>query len=287
MDENALLVLKRLRTALAHEIVGHTIDYHASLQSAMIPARALAADPTTPSGVVVTAEEQRQGRGRLGRTWQAPFARALLMTIILKTPHLPVQPARLAMLAGIAVVDALEITVPELAGRAWLKWPNDVLIIDDGSGEELRDKGPFEGKAAGILIESSYQGGVMGYGLLGIGVNVNQRAHELPATPPGAPPAVSLFTALGREFDRTGLLIELCRALGRTMTGSAAASVEQRWRERLHTLGRPVTITCQSGRVLEQVQGVAVDVTSAGELVVEDAAGARRRFAAGDVTLRV
>lgn len=281
MDENALLDLKRLRSALAHEIVGHTIDYHASLQSAMIPARTLAADPTTPSGVVVTAEEQRQGRGRLGRTWQAPFARALLNVAILKAPHLPPHPARLAMIAGLAVVDALEITIPELAGRAWLKWPNDVLIIEPKPDEEV------QGKVAGVLIESSFQGGIMKYGLLGIGVNVNQRAHELPSTPPGSPPAVSLFTALDREVDRTDLLIELCRALGRYVTGPAAASVEQRWRERLHTLGRPVTITCQSGRTLEQAQGMAVDVTPAGELVVEDATGARRRFAAGDVTLRV
>lgn len=281
MTEATLLDLKRLHAALAHEPVGHVIDYHDRLQSAMIPARALAEDAATPSGAVVVAEEQRQGRGRLGRTWQAPFARALLSVIALKAPHLPDQPARLAMIAGLAVVDALELAAPELAGRVWLKWPNDVLIIERKPGEET------QGKVAGVLIESSFQGGIMKYGLLGIGVNVNQRRHELPPTPPGAPPAVSLFTALGREVDRTDLLIELCRALGRYVTGPAAASVEQRWRERLHTLGRPVTVTRDPGRMAERISGVAVDVTPAGELIVEEASGERRRFASGDVTLRV
>jgi BirA family biotin operon repressor/biotin-[acetyl-CoA-carboxylase] ligase len=280
MDDITLLDLERLRATLAHEAVGHTIDYHASLRSAMLPARALAGEPTTPSGVVVTTEEQRQGRGRLGRTWEAPFARALLMTAILKTPHLPAQPARLAMIAGIAVVDALEIAAPELAGRVWLKWPNDVLIIEHQPDTEAQSK------VAGVLIESSFQGGIMQYGLLGIGVNVNQLTAELPETPPGAPPAASLFTALGRKVDRTSLLIELCRTLGRYVAGPAAAFVEQRWRERLHTLGRPVTVTRELGRTVERIRGVAIDVTPAGELIVEDEAGARHRFAAGDVTLR-
>ena len=280
MDEPILLDRQRLRAALAHQAIGHTIDYHTSIESAMIPARALAVDPVTPSGVVVTAEEQRAGRGRLGRTWVAPFGRALLSVILLKAPHLPPQPARLSMIAGLAVVDALETAVPELAGQVWLKWPNDVLIV------EPRRKRDAPGKVAGVLIETSFQGGAMQYGLLGIGVNVNQRSAELPPTPPNAPPAVSLFTALGRETDRTGLLIELCRALGRYVAGPATPAVEARWRERLYTLGRPVTVTRQLGRTVEQVQGVAVDVTPAGELIVEDAAGARHRFAAGDVTLR-
>ena len=52
MDDITLLDLERLRATLAHEAVGHTIDYHASLRSAMLPARALAGEPTTPSGVV-------------------------------------------------------------------------------------------------------------------------------------------------------------------------------------------------------------------------------------------
>ncbi len=285
MNEVALLDLKRLRAVLAHEAIGHVIDYHATLQSAMTPARALAENPAIPSGAVVVAEEQRQGRGRLGRTWQAPFARALLCATTLKAPHLPAQPARLAMIAGLAVVDALEIAAPELVGRVWLKWPNDVLIIERKPAKES------PGKVAGVLIESSFQGGVMRYGLLGIGVNVNQRVAELPATHPGAPPAVSLFTALGREVDRTDLLIELCLALGRyavrAVTEPAIGAIEERWRDRLHTLGRPVTVTRPLGRTVERVQGVAVDATPAGELIVEDAAGARHRFAAGDVTLRV
>jgi BirA family transcriptional regulator, biotin operon repressor / biotin---[acetyl-CoA-carboxylase] ligase len=104
-----------------------------------------------PHGTLVTAGEQRAGRGRQGRTWSAPPGRALLLSLVLRDP-----PALLPLGAGLAVA--------EVAGpAAVVKWPNDVLV--DGR------------KVAGILAEGRPG---EGWAVLGIGVNVALRVDELP-----------------------------------------------------------------------------------------------------------
>ena len=134
-------------------------------------------DTSLPEGALVVADHQTAGRGRLGRTWEAPAGTALLCSILLKPPperHVP----ELSLVAGIAVADALESTI---GLSVQLKWPNDVM---------LRRR-----KVAGCLAEAR-DGAV----ILGIGVNVNQTSDELP------PNAGSLRTLTGREWDRGRLL---------------------------------------------------------------------------------
>lgn len=111
-------------------------------------ARSLAAGGA-PHGTLVTASEQRAGRGRQGRTWSAPAGRALLCSVVLREP-----PRLLPLAAGVAVAS--------LAGGE-IKWPNDVLV--DGR------------KVAGILVEGRPQAR---WAVLGIGVNVAVSVQELP-----------------------------------------------------------------------------------------------------------
>ena len=113
-------------------------------------ARALA-QAGAPHGTLVTAGEQRSGRGRQGRTWSAPAGQALLMSLVLRGEH-----ELLPLAAGVAVARAC-------GDAARLKWPNDVLV--DGR------------KVAGILAEARPQAG---WAVLGIGVNVAVRLDELP-----------------------------------------------------------------------------------------------------------
>ena len=137
------------------------------------------------------------------RRWEAPFAQGLLVSLILKDDQLPPNPAQVPMLAGIALVRAIVQIAPELADEIGLKWPNDVLLGEDlATGQ----------KVAGILIESSYRSDQFEYAIVGMGVNVNQQAAELPAVPPEAPAATSLRLHLGRPLDRADLLIALCGA---------------------------------------------------------------------------
>ena len=134
-------------------------------------------DTSLPEGALVVADHQTAGRGRLGRSWTAPPGTALLFSVLLKPPPERLAP-QLSLVAGVAVADALE-RATELSVQ--LKWPNDVM---------LRRR-----KVAGCLAEAR-DGAVV----LGIGVNVNQTADQLPEG------AGSLFTLTGREHDREALL---------------------------------------------------------------------------------
>lgn len=151
--------------------------------------RMLAED--TAEGAVAVAEEQTEGRGRLGRAWEAPGGTSVLVSVLLlpavAAPRLP----ELSLVAGGAVAEAiLEVTGIEPT----IKFPNDVLI-----GRR---------KVAGILAESS-EGRVA----LGIGVNANQTLDQLPADAQTEP--TSLRLELGEPVSRLQLLAAILLQLER------------------------------------------------------------------------
>ena len=130
----------------------------------------LLVDTSLPEGALVVADHQTAGRGRLGRSWDAPAGTALLFSLLLKPPPERDVP-QLSLVAGIAVADTLERT---LGLSVQIKWPNDVM---------LRRR-----KIAGCLAEARDEAVV-----LGIGVNVNQTSEQLP------PNAGSLRSLTGRD----------------------------------------------------------------------------------------
>jgi BirA family transcriptional regulator, biotin operon repressor / biotin---[acetyl-CoA-carboxylase] ligase len=141
-----------------------------------------------PEGAVAAAAEQTEGRGRLGRTWQAPAGTSLLFSIVLAPVVPPARLPELSLVAGAAVAEAIG---SETGLATAVKHPNDVLV---------------EGrKVAGILAESS-EGRVV----LGIGVNVSQTQAELPERL--ETPATSL-TLEGATVDRVELLAAILERL--------------------------------------------------------------------------
>jgi BirA family transcriptional regulator, biotin operon repressor / biotin---[acetyl-CoA-carboxylase] ligase len=136
-------------------------------------------------GAVAVAEEQTEGRGRLGRSWQAQPGTSVLVSVLLEPPVPSERLPELTLVAGEACAEAIA-TITGLAPA--IKHPNDVLI--DGR------------KVAGILAEARD-----GRVVLGIGINVNAAADELPAGTDT--PAGSLSLAVGGEVSRAELLAEL------------------------------------------------------------------------------
>lgn len=241
-------------------------------------ARALAdsaADPASVSGVVVVADEQTAGRGRLDRRWETPPGRALLVSIVVAGPHLPTHPTQLPMIAGLAVLDA--VTKVDSLFHFRLKWPNDLVAV--------LPSGPV--KVAGLLAESSLDSHGIRYAVLGIGVNLNQRADELPAPRAGGLPPASLYTLHGKEFDREELLIHLCGSLSALLAAPNrpdSQTIHTRWQDALINLGRPVTVEGgASGQGL--MRGRAVGTNRDGALLVEDEQGNQVTVSAGDVTV--
>jgi BirA family biotin operon repressor/biotin-[acetyl-CoA-carboxylase] ligase len=143
-----------------------------------------------PDGAVAATNEQTKGRGRLGRSWDAPPQKALLFSIVLVPPLAAERLPELTLVAGRAVAHAI---AAETGLRADVKDPNDVLI----SGR----------KVAGILGEASD-----GRVVLGIGINVAQGEAELPQRTRF--PATSLALE-GAAVDRTRLLATVLETLER------------------------------------------------------------------------
>lgn len=273
--------IHKVRSALQGQPFGHTIDYHPSVPSTMPIARALAESATNAayvSGAVVLADEQTAGRGRLDRRWETPPGRALLTSVVVAGSHLPERPAQLPMIAGLAVLDAVTQTVslPAVtqAVSLRLKWPNDLVA--------LRPDGPV--KVAGLIAESSLDSRGIRYAVLGIGVNVNQRADELPAPRSGGLPPASLYTLFGHDFAREGLLIALCQSLSELLAAPnrpTAEEIHARWQAALINLGRSVVVHERDEKWAGQVAGTDID----GALLVEDETGRRVPVDAGDVSL--
>jgi BirA family transcriptional regulator, biotin operon repressor / biotin---[acetyl-CoA-carboxylase] ligase len=141
--------------------------------------------PEHGEGAVAVAEEQSEGRGRLGRHWHSPPGVSVLCSVLLEPPVETQELPGLTLVAGEAAAEAIA-SVTGLEPR--IKLPNDILL----GGK----------KAAGILAEAR-EGRV----ILGIGINANLAEDQLPTEV--ELPATSLLVESGREADRADLLVEL------------------------------------------------------------------------------
>ena len=212
------------------------------------------------SGTVVVADHQSAGRGRLGRTWEAPVGASLLMSILLRpeiAPDITIASVHLlTMAAGLAMVDAVEA----VAGFApILKWPNDLLVGDR--------------KLCGMLTESEISDGSLRCVVVGIGVNVQW--SDFPAELVETATACNLVA--GRDISRDELLDEFLARYSLLLND--LNSVLSNYRERLGTLNTRVRIELAG----EAFEGTAEGVTDDGSLEVRTDGGALRFITAGDV----
>jgi BirA family transcriptional regulator, biotin operon repressor / biotin---[acetyl-CoA-carboxylase] ligase len=217
---------------------------------------AAAARAGAPEGLVIAAEWQRAGRGRLDRRWALPPRSGIAVSVLLRPTN--VAPARLGwlpLLAGVALTEAVR-RVSEV--DAVLKWPNDLLV-------DAR-------KCAGILTEAHGDAVV-----IGVGLNATVRRDELPTDQ-----ATSLALAGASNPDRDPLLRAILRTLavwyGRWQAsgGDAETSgVRAAYLFHCATVGRQVRLALPDGA---EVAGRAETVDKDGCLVVDGTA-----YAAGDV----
>lgn len=206
-----------------------------------------------PRGALVIADEQTQGRGRMGRLWHTPPKVALALSLILHPSAEFV--SRVTMAAALAVAQTCEVYGALAVG---IKWANDVQI--DGK------------KVCGILPEAAWQDGTLVGVVLGMGVNVRVNFDaELAQT------ATSLETAVGKRLARAELVARLCDKVEENLARPAWTFAQ--WRARLTTLGKPVQVG--------DVQGVAESVDESGALLVRTASGSMERVLAGDVQMGI
>jgi BirA family biotin operon repressor/biotin-[acetyl-CoA-carboxylase] ligase len=222
----------------------YRIEFHDALESTNDRARELAEDGG--SGVAVVAREQTAGRGRRGRTWDAPEGGAYV-SVVLEPEFPPAAFPLVTMAAAVATARA----VHERGVEAGIKWPNDVLVGSD------------DGKIAGILTER-----VGDRVVVGVGVNVD-------VDPAALPDGAESVAGAGGDPDRAAVVRRILAELAACLDDPDG--ILPAWRELSHTLGLPVRVETPGG----VVEGEAVDVEHPGTLVVETAEGAVR-VSAGD-----
>ena len=222
-------------------------------------ALAAAAAADAPEGTVLVAEHQVAGRGRLDRIWTSPPRAGVTVSFLLR-PDVPAsRRGWLPLLTGVALAES----VGEVTGvRTSLKWPNDLLAVD---GRKL----------AGILAETSGTAVVVG-----VGLNVNTTAAELPDT------GTSLARILGATVDRGPVLLAFLRAVERryqrwteVLGDPVSSGLAQDYLGWSSTVGTEVAVSLPDGSTLE---GTAQAVDWDGRLVVATPRGTVE-LASGDV----
>ncbi|HXL73941.1 MAG TPA: biotin--[acetyl-CoA-carboxylase] ligase [bacterium] len=215
-------------------------------------------------GTLVTAEAQTRGRGRQGRVWMTSRGKALAFSLVLK-PKLEIrQIPGITLAAAVAVSQTLE----DYGLKPKIKWPNDLLL--DGK------------KICGILTEMGPRYDNRLSVILGIGINLNQRAGDFPL--PIRPLATSAYRASGRRVDRIEFLRKLMVKLETVygfMHQKRFDKVLAEWRKRSVTLGQRVKVT----QMTKFFEGQVVDIDLHGFLLVRRETGRIETVHSGDIEI--
>jgi BirA family biotin operon repressor/biotin-[acetyl-CoA-carboxylase] ligase len=216
-------------------------------------------------GLLVVADSQSGGRGRLGRTWHSAAGENLTFSLLLRPerPALTLPP--LTLLTG--VVLARVLSALGIAPR--LKWPNDVVV----------DQGGQPRKLVGILTEMATERDRIKHVVVGVGVNVNTTRFP----PELADRATSLRMLTGRTHERAALLAAIANAFEPAYDRALAQGAESflpAWRT-FAALPRP----CRIERPAGALEGMALDVDAEGALLVRDGSGQAQRVLSGELAV--
>jgi BirA family biotin operon repressor/biotin-[acetyl-CoA-carboxylase] ligase len=288
------LSLETIQQTLANSPFVRRVVYLPATGSTNDIARELA-HADAPEATLVITDEQTAGRGRLGRAWYAPPGTCLLLSLLVRPQLPPLQALRLTMIAGLAVVEAVEtlhcnvsttplhcnvsttplhcnvsttplhcnVSTTPLQCNVSLKWPNDIWL----NGK----------KAGGILTEAGITGDQLEYAIVGIGLNVNVDfgQSELEGI------ATSLMLETGQTVDRLVVLHGIMERFAAWYADITSPRLQEAWAKRLVTLGQ--WVNAQHGAQL--IAGLAEGVDDTGALLVRTPDGTLHTLMAGDVTL--
>lgn len=256
------LQLHRVQDDLITERLGTKFHYFSELDSTNRYARILA-EQGAMEGEIVIAEQQTQGRGRLGRTWISPPYVNLYFSVVLRPTLPPEHAPQITLAAAVALADTVDAFSPTPAA---IKWPNDIFV----NGRKL----------AGILIEASCRLDRLEYLILGIGINLNFPLESMP--PAIRARATSLLALRHENVNREAFLHRLIQDLDRCygiLKERGFGAIAPRWQDRFYLKDQPVRV-----EVLDQVSfGTAIGIDSDGALILRKEDGKLERIIAGDV----
>ena len=245
-------------------IIGRDIRVFQETTSTNDIVEKLAHDGVT-EGVVVYAESQTKGRGRLGRKWVSPAGKGLWFSVLLRPKLHPQAVTQLTIAAATSLVRAIH---SETGVTLEIKWPNDIYV--------------YGKKVAGILTELNAELDKVKYVILGIGVDVNLGLNEFPANLLDR--ATSLKIEAGEPVDRAELAAEILREFDRDYSRICSGEFEavaDEFEECCKTIGRDVAITVGE----RCLRGRAESLDADGALLLRTQHGRLERIIGGDVTV--
>ena len=257
-----LLLPLEIKNGLNTRFIGQNIHWEYEVGSTNSLAGQLA-DLGAVEGTLVVAESQKQGKGRIGRSWISQPEAGIYLSLILRPTFVPIKAPCITFISAIALVEALKET---FGIDARIKWPNDVMIHGK--------------KTAGILTELRAEMERIHYLIVGIGINVNNthfpkglrdKVTSLALEQKEKVSRIKLLQALLQTFERW-YLIALSDRPGQTF---------ERWRELSCTLGHRAEVNLGD----DVLTGMATRLEPNGSLYLKLDSGEERQILAGDVTM--
>lgn len=251
--------------AVAPQLPGFTVEVLPSVDSTntelMRRARAGQVEP-----VLLVAEQQTAGRGRMGRAWHSQAGDSL--TFSLGMPLAPVNWSGLSLAVGVSVAESLQPVLPPTGGavpRVGLKWPNDLWLGGRGGDRKL---GGILVETASFVVPQGATAGVAGAGsaryvVVGVGLNVRPQPGEGMSLPPGS------LQEVEDGLDAPAALLRVAAPLVGMLQSFAAygfAPMQPRFALRDVLQGRTVQLS-------DGTSGMAHGVGEDGALLVHTAGG--------------
>ena len=210
-------------------------------------------------GTVVKTDFQRKGRGQLTNVWEAEAGKNILCSILLRPTTLPIkQQFLISQAISVAIVEVLNTFAEGFS----IKWPNDIYYKED--------------KIAGILIENNLCSAGISTCIIGLGLNVNQQTFKS-----DAPNPISLYNIIGKETSVALLLESILESFNKvySLVYTDVQTLRERYFSQLLFKGEMRAYEDENGIFT----GKIIDVENDGHLIIEDEAGAKRRYAFKEV----
>lgn len=210
-------------------------------------------------GIIVCAEGQYKGRGRLSRFWSSPKHKGIYFSLVLRPKVSPIESPKLTLLTAVSVCEAIrKFTKLECL----IKWPNDLIINNK--------------KVSGILTEMNAETDMVRFVVVGVGINANTQESLLP------PQATSLKEELGERISRIELFREVLASIDKEYIlfgRDGFKPIITKWRKLSATLGHRVRVHFHK----EYIEGQAQDIDEEGALLLKRDSGVVERITAGDI----
>ncbi|MDI6728235.1 MAG: biotin--[acetyl-CoA-carboxylase] ligase [Thermodesulfovibrionales bacterium] len=245
-------------------IIGREIIFFDTINSTNTCAMELA-EKGYPDGTIIIADAQTGGKGRLGRKWLSPQGKNLYMSIILRPAILPRDAAILTLMTAVACASAIKriSSIP-----ASIKWPNDLMVSDR--------------KLGGILTEIKADMDRIFHAVIGIGININLGASDMPDEIKAC--ATSIKNETGNVLSRTKVAVEILREMDKwysILLNSGKKPIIEEWLKLSCTIGRAVKVTVGNN----VFTGIAGTIDEEGMLMLKLPDNTFKKISAGDVII--